>query len=185
MKKVPGYLITAILILSMLLGACAKAPADVTEDEAEVEDEVVTPAEGETRTFTDDSGRSVEIPGEVTKVAVTGKTAQIALFALAPDSLCALASDWDETNLSLVDEKYSSLPVIGQLYGGKGDMNLEALLEAEPQVVVDIGESKDNIAADMDDLTEQTGIPFIQIPTDRIHALRQRLRRTDRLSRYL
>jgi len=52
---------------------------------------------------------------------------------------------------------------IGQLYGGKGEMDLEALLAAAPQVVIDIGEPKDTMAADLDSLTEQTGIPFIHV----------------------
>lgn len=52
---------------------------------------------------------------------------------------------------------------IGQLYGGKGEMDLEALLAAAPDVVIDIGEPKGSIAEDLDALTEQTGIPFVHI----------------------
>ena len=52
---------------------------------------------------------------------------------------------------------------IGQLYGGKGEMDLEALLAAAPDVVIDIGEPKKTTADDLTALTEQTGIPFIHI----------------------
>ena len=52
---------------------------------------------------------------------------------------------------------------IGQLYGGKGEMDLEALLAAAPDVVIDIGEAKKTTADDLTALTEQTGIPFIHI----------------------
>jgi iron complex transport system substrate-binding protein len=52
---------------------------------------------------------------------------------------------------------------IGQLYGGKGEMDLEALLAAAPDVVIDIGEAKKTTAEDLTALTEQTGIPFIHI----------------------
>ena len=31
----------------------------------------------------------------------------------------------------------SELPELGQLYGGKGEMDLEALLAADPDVVID------------------------------------------------
>ena len=52
---------------------------------------------------------------------------------------------------------------IGQLYGGKGEMDLEALLAADPDVVIDIGEPKKTTADDLAALTEQTGIPFLHI----------------------
>ena len=52
---------------------------------------------------------------------------------------------------------------IGQLYGGKGEMDLEALLAAAPDVVIDIGEPKKTTADDLIALTAQTGIPFIHI----------------------
>jgi iron complex transport system substrate-binding protein len=42
-------------------------------------------------------------------------------------------------------------------------MDLEALLAAAPDVVIDIGESKKTTADDLTALTEQTGIPFIHI----------------------
>ena len=42
-------------------------------------------------------------------------------------------------------------------------MDLEALLAAAPDVVIDIGEGKKTIAEDLTALTQQTGIPFIHI----------------------
>ena len=42
-------------------------------------------------------------------------------------------------------------------------MDLEALLSAAPEVVIDIGEPKKTTAEDLTALTEQTGIPFIHI----------------------
>ena len=55
------------------------------------------------------------------------------------------------------------MPVIGQLYGGKGEINLEELLAVAPQLVIDIGEAKDGMAEDLDALQQQTGIPFVHI----------------------
>ena len=43
---------------------------------------------------------------------------------------------------------------------------MEQLAALEPQVVIDIGEPKENIGADMDAITEQTGIPAIFIEAD-------------------
>ena len=58
------------------------------------------------------------------------------------------------------------MPQIGQLYGGKGELNLETLLQTGAQVVIDVGEPKGSIKEDMDDLQQQTGIPFIHITAD-------------------
>ena len=62
-----------------------------------------------------------------------------------------------------IAKEYLELPKLGQLYGGKGEMDLEALLAAAPDVVIDVGEAKKTIVEDMDSLTEQTGIPFVHI----------------------
>lgn len=120
----------------------------------------------DTRSFTDDAGRVVEIPAAITKVAVTGPMAQYLVFAIAPDTLVGVASKWDKTAEGIIAPEYLSLPVLGHLYGGKGDLNLEELLNAAPEVVIDIGETKKGIAEDMDALSAQTGIPFIHIQAD-------------------
>ncbi|HWQ58338.1 MAG TPA: ABC transporter substrate-binding protein, partial [Clostridia bacterium] len=116
-----------------------------------------------TRTFTDSAGRAVEVPASIEKIAVTGPLAQITVFALAPDKLAGIASAWDEAAALYLDAKYYELPVLGQLYGGKGELNMETLLASGAEVVIDVGEAKSTIVEDMDALQAQTGIPFVHI----------------------
>lgn len=113
--------------------------------------------------FTDSVGRTVEIPANISRIAVTGTMAQLVVFAIAPDLLVGTATKWDPSSDQYIDDKYLNLPVLGQLYGGKGDWNLEELLAAAPQVIIDVGEAKDGIAADLDALQQQTGLPFVHI----------------------
>lgn len=120
-------------------------------------------AEADARTFTDSLGREVAVDREITRIAVTSPLGQITVFAIAPDMLVGIPAKWDATAAQYLGEAYVNLPVLGQLYGGKGDLNPEELLAAAPQVVIDIGEPKKGIAEDMDALTEQTGIPFVHI----------------------
>lgn len=47
---------------------------------------------------------------------------------------------------------------IGQLYGRKGEMDLEALLAAAPDVVIDIGEPKKTPADDLAGAAAVSGI---------------------------
>ena len=121
------------------------------------------PAKPETVEYTDDTGRTLTIPGEITRIAVTGPMSQIVLFALAPEKLVGIANKWDPGAEAYFKPEFFSLPVLGQLYGGKGELNLEELLAAAPEIVLDIGEPKKSIGEDMDALTEQTGIPFLHI----------------------
>ncbi len=121
------------------------------------------PENAGTRTFTDSCGRTVELDAQITRVAVSGPMAQSVVFAMAPDRLVGIPTAWSEPAKEYLDETYLDLPVLGQVYGGKGEMNLETLLSTGAQVVIDIGEPKDSVGEDMDTLQQQTGIPFVHI----------------------
>lgn len=142
MKKWTTLALTLLLIAALSLTACAQSAG---------------------RVFTDSTGREVTVDQEISKIAVTGPLGQIVVFAIAPDMYVGIPNAWNDAAREFLDEQYVNLPVMGQLYGGKGELNLEELLKAAPQVVIDIGEPKSSIAEDMDTLTEQTGIPFVHI----------------------
>ena len=143
------------LVMSLSLFACGqKQQKDKTDDGTQTET---------TRVFTDSCGREVTVPADIQKIAVSGPLAQMVVFAIAPDKMVGVANAWDESAKAYFDTKYLELPLLGQLYGGKGELNLETLLAVEPDVVIDVGEPKDSMAEDLDALQEQTGIPFVHI----------------------
>lgn len=143
------------LVMSLSLFACGqKQQKDKTDDGTQTET---------TRVFTDSCGREVTVPADIQKIAVSGPLAQMVVFAIAPDKMVGVANAWDESAKAYFDAKYLELPLLGQLYGGKGELNLETLLAVEPDVVIDVGEPKDSMAEDLDALQEQTGIPFVHI----------------------
>ena len=160
MKRIVTLLLALALVLSLV--ACGGKTAETKTEEptqsAEAEQPAATeepaqneqPAEtqtaqepqtpdaadqtgGETVTFTDDCGRTVEIPAAITRVVPTGGMAQVALFALAPEMFVGLASDWSEAAEAYVDPAYRDLPVLGALYGS-ADLNLEELALTDPQL---------------------------------------------------
>lgn len=144
-----------VLVMSVSLFACGqKQQKDKTDDGTQTET---------TRVFTDSCGREVTVPADIQKIAVSGPLAQMVVFAIAPDKMVGVANAWDESAKAYFDARYLELPLLGQLYGGKGELNLETLLAAEPDVVIDVGEPKDSMAEDLDALQEQTGIPFVHI----------------------
>ena len=153
MKKTQRLLALLLaLVMALSLAACGAQSAPVDENTAP-----------ETRVFTDSVGREVTVPAQIDKVALSGPMAQIVLFALCPDKLVGISNAWDESAAQYLDTEYYNLPLLGQLYGGKGELNLETLLESGAQVVIDVGEAKDGIAEDLDALQEQTTIPFVHI----------------------
>ena len=168
MKK---RLLSLLLLLSLVLtlsacgggGAAAPTPASAATPAPSAAPEPTQVPEPATRSFTDSAGRTLELPAKVEKIAVSGPIAQIVLFALAPERLVGIANSWDDSAKEYIAPEYYSLPLMGQLYGGKGELNLEELLKADPDVVIDVGEPKQSIVEDMDKLTEQTGIPFLHI----------------------
>ena len=153
MKKTQRLLALLLaLVMTLTLAACGAQSAPVEENTAP-----------ETRVFTDSVGREVTVPAQIDQVAVSGPMAQIVLFALCPDKLVGISNAWDESAAQYLDTEYYNLPLLGQLYGGKGELNLETLLESGAQVVIDVGEAKGSIVEDLDALQEQTNIPFVHI----------------------
>lgn len=145
MKKLTALLIILVLVLS----ACsAPAPTPVPEETTQV--------------FVDSSGRSIELPIEITRIAASGQMAQMFLFAICPDLLVGLAQPWSEASEQFIHTEYYQLPVLGQFYG-VGTMNMEEVIKSDPQVIIDIGEAKASIVEDMDAIMEQVNIPTIHI----------------------
>lgn len=122
------------------------------------------PLEGvETRVITDSAGRQVEIPAQIQRVAPSGSTAQMILMPIAYDLLAGLSSSPSTAQMPYFPEEVRYLPTFGQFYGSKANLNMESLIDARPQIIIDLGDAKDTIADDMDRIQKQTGIPTVFI----------------------
>lgn len=140
-------------IAALGLGAASLAPCGVAR------------AEGDTVPFTDSCGREVQIPAQITMVAPSGPLAQQVLLNFDPAKLCGLATELTEKQASIYGIDMADYTVFGQIYGGKGNLNKEAVAAAGTQIVIDLGEAKETIVEDMDNLQEALGIPCIHIET--------------------
>lgn len=143
-----------ILCLCLPLAACGKKQG-------------YDPLEGvETRVITDSAGRQVEIPARIQRVAPSGSTAQMILMPIAYDLLAGLSSSPSTAQMPYFPEEVRYLPTFGQFYGSKANLNMESLIDARPQIIIDLGDKKDSIADDMDRIQKQTGIPTVFIEAD-------------------
>ncbi len=177
MKKLLALLLAAVMVFSLAAcGAETPAPAAteapaVTEAPAETE----TPADpteesaAETVSFTDSTGRTVELPANITKIAPSGPVATMILAAFAPEKLVCTGTNIGDDQAAFLYEGLSDLPMTGQLYGGKATFNLEELLATGAEVIIDLGDFKKSIADDLTALQEQTGLPCIFLEADLAH----------------
>ncbi|HNZ63112.1 MAG TPA: ABC transporter substrate-binding protein [Bacillota bacterium] len=179
MFKQVSFLLALVLITSMLFAGCApkepaepsaptvmesKEPADnMTTAPASPDATSTMPVEPAGRVFKDSVGREVLIPEKLMRIAPSGPLAQIVLYTAAPELLCGMASKMSEEQIKLLGDKIKDLPTFGQFYGKNSDFNLEAVLAANTEAIVDIGEAKKTIKEDMDGMQQQINTPTIFI----------------------
>lgn len=153
MKEKKQFIVLTVLFVMLAFVSCGGGPSGPVDENSSTQ----------TRIFVDSAGREVEIPQEVNAIAPSGPLAQIVLYTACPDKLAGIATDFNDEAKLLIDEKYWGLTKFGQFYGKNASLNLEALIAAAPDVIVDIGEVKENVKEDMDGLQEQLNIPVIFI----------------------
>ena len=146
--------ISFLLVLVMLLGLAACGTADRNPIQQEQP----------THIFTDNAGREVEVPTEITRIVPSSLLSQIILYAIAPDLLVGVASDRYTDAEGILSAEYLALPCFGSLSAGS-DLNVEELALASPQLIIDIGEPKDSVVEEMNALQAQTLIPSVYIST--------------------
>lgn len=166
MKRLLALLLALAMLMS--LAACGSTePAEeaVTEEPAAAEttntEQPAEDAEGDF-VFTDDCGREVTIPGEVTAIVPSGPLAQIILYAIAPDMIVGLASKYGSTADGIIPEEHQNLPYFGQMYN-TANLNMEELAAVGPQLIIDIGQPMDGGSEDLDNLQAATQIPCVYV----------------------
>lgn len=165
--------ISFLLALSLLFGltACGTASNPSGAEHSDPVSSPATPAQSaspsasptaETTLFTDDLGREVELPAEITRIVPSAPLAQIILLAVAPEMFCGLASKVYDSSRGILPDSLYDLPYFGSLYAG-AELNVEELALAKPDILIDIGEPQDSGTEDLDALQSQTLIPTVFI----------------------
>ena len=149
-------IITCIILIIAILtvSGCGSGPSTGPAD-------VQTAADTAKISVKDDYGRTVSVPEEITKIAPSGATAQMFLMTIAPDLLVGLAASPSTTQMAYFPEEMWYLPTFGQFYGAKSTLNMEALVDAGPQIIIDTGDRKSSGKTDMDGIQRQTKIPTV------------------------
>ncbi|HEX6690345.1 MAG TPA: ABC transporter substrate-binding protein [Burkholderiales bacterium] len=109
---------------------------------------------------TDASGREIRPPAKVERVYAAGPPAGLLVFAIAPDKLTGWTRGMRPNEAQFFDEKYARLPELGRLTGRGNTANVEVVLKAKTDLIVDVGSTGATLASLAGQVQEQTKIPY-------------------------
>jgi iron complex transport system substrate-binding protein len=109
---------------------------------------------------TDGTGRALSVPPHVQRVFPAGPPAAILLYTLAPDLLLGWprANRSEECAYMLPD--VCMRPEVGRLTGRGNTANLESVLALKPDLILDVGSTRETFVSLAERVQAQTGIPY-------------------------
>jgi iron complex transport system substrate-binding protein len=96
----------------------------------------------------------------VERVYAAGPPASVLVFAIAPDKLVGWTRAMRPGEAQFFDERYASLPELGRLTGRGDTANVEVVLRAKADLIVDVGSTAPSLAALARSVQDRTGIPY-------------------------
>lgn len=117
-------------------------------------------AEARARDVVDATGRRFAVPERVTRVFPAGPPAAILLYTLAPDLLLGWpARPPRPAEAAFMLPEAAALPQVGRLTGRDNSANVEAVLTARPDLVLDYGSTRPVFVELAERVQAQTGLP--------------------------
>ena len=108
----------------------------------------------------DATGREIRPPAKVERVYAAGPPAGLLVFAIAPDKLTGWTRAMRPNEAGFFDRRYAELPELGRLTGRGNTANVEVVLKAKTDLIVDVGFSGEPYASLAMQVQEQTKIPY-------------------------
>jgi iron complex transport system substrate-binding protein len=127
------------------------------------------------REMLDSAGRYVVVPAKVERVYAAGPPASVLVFAINPEKLLGWTRALRPEEAAFLPAKYAALPELGRLTGRGNTANVEVLLKARPDLVVDVGATAPVFASLADRVQQQTGLPYLLLD-GRFEAIPETLR---------
>jgi iron complex transport system substrate-binding protein len=119
------------------------------------------PATAADRVVIDGAGRAVRVPEHIERVFAAGSPAAVTLYVLAPEKLLGWTEPLREEGAALMPRRYADLPVLGRLTGRANTANVETVLAARPDIILDLGDVDPTHVSLAERTQEQTGIPYL------------------------
>ena len=114
-------------------------------------------------TITDATGRTVEVPGNPARVFAAGPPAATLLYTLKPEAMVGWVRGPRPQDMPFLRPEVRDLPELGRLTGRGDTLNLEVLLGANPDLIVDYGTVNDTYIDLANRVQEQAALPYVLI----------------------
>ena len=123
------------------------------------------------RDIVDSAGRKVTIPDHVERVVAAGPPASTLMTILAPERLAGWNRAPSPVELPYLPAAVRNLPVVGRLTGRGNTANLETILAAKPDFILDFGTLSETYISLADRTQTQTGIPYVLLDGSFAHTV--------------
>lgn len=97
---------------------------------------------------------------KVERVYAAGPPASVLVFAIAPEKLVGWTRALRPDEAQFFAERYARLPELGRLTGRGNTANVEVVLAAKPDLIVDVGSTGPGLVSLAEQVQAQTGIPY-------------------------
>jgi iron complex transport system substrate-binding protein len=96
-------------------------------------------------------------------VLPAGPPAAVLVYTLAPGKLAGWATAPSGAAAEFLLPEQAALSAFGRVTGQGGDANMEVVLQARPDIIIDVGTVNPSYVDQANRVQEQTGIPYILI----------------------
>lgn len=158
-KRIFAVMMAVLLALGIMTG-CGSSESDRSSSAEK--------SSAGTVSFTDDAGRSVEIPGsdDLKKVYVTSPIGFIQIYTFSPELLAGTPMKFSEEELEYLDPVCKEMKNLGGMQVG-AELNKEAIMKSGTQIIFSMSaKTTDTTVSDADELQEQLGIPVVVLNAD-------------------
>ena len=109
----------------------------------------------------DATGRSIALPAKIERVYAAGPPASVLVLALAPEKLIGWTRAPRQDERAFLPDNLTELPELGRLTGRGNTANVEVVMRARPDVIIDVGSTSATYMSLAEKVEQQTGIPYL------------------------
>ena len=121
------------------------------------------PVAAEARIITDAAGRTVSVPDKINRILVAGPPAAVLIYVLSPEKLAGWVHAPDDAAKAYLMPSARALPTIGRLTGKDGVIGAQAIKDAKPDIILDVGTVDPTYKALADKVQSETQIPYVLV----------------------
>jgi len=111
--------------------------------------------------ITDATGRTLALPAQIDRVYAAGSPASVLVLAIAPEKLIGWTRAPRPDESAYLPDRLAALPALGRLTGRGNTANVEVVMQAKPDVILDVGSTSATYATLAERVEQQTGIPYL------------------------